>query len=269
VRPADTLIPRTAGDPCSITLFDEVYRNLTTNHAAVICVGAGNDGLEAPFVINEVGQSPNVTIVTTALDPVSGGPASYSNYGLAPGGVNGHPDLAAPGTSGAPGFTWLLEGTSVATAFTSAMAAFMLSKNPGLSPSGVLSSLVQSGTPLPPAGNKLYGDAILKLPWAPVQPVIITAPAPPPPLLLANPNPARLHTRLTFDMEKAGEVEIRIFDAAGRLVRNLHHGHLAAGRHDIPFDGRAGNGAPVTAGIYLARIRKPGGTGTARLMIQP
>jgi flagellar hook assembly protein FlgD len=44
-----------------------------------------------------------------------------------------------------------------------------------------------------------------------------------------------------------------VFDALGRRVRTLVDGPLAAGRHEIAWDGRDGRGVDAPAGVYLVR----------------
>jgi hypothetical protein len=50
------------------------------------------------------------------------------------------------------------------------------------------------------------------------------------------PHPVLDQTRLTLDIPKASSVEVRIFDALGRLLQQRALGELAAGAHDIEQD---------------------------------
>ncbi|MDD5719918.1 MAG: FlgD immunoglobulin-like domain containing protein, partial [Candidatus Krumholzibacteria bacterium] len=45
-----------------------------------------------------------------------------------------------------------------------------------------------------------------------------------------------------------------VFDARGRLVRELASGRWAAGEHHVHWDGRAADGQPAAAGIYMLRL---------------
>jgi hypothetical protein len=97
---ARRLAPASGGppavSPCDTPLFDHVYGLLGSAHDAVILVGAGNDGIDASFVINEVGLSGQTTLVISAVQPISGKPADYSCFGNAPSGRRRTaPDLAA------------------------------------------------------------------------------------------------------------------------------------------------------------------------------
>jgi hypothetical protein len=50
------------------------------------------------------------------------------------------------------------------------------------------------------------------------------------------PHPVLDRTRLTLDIPKTSMVELRIFDALGRLVRHQVLGELATGTHDVEQD---------------------------------
>ncbi|MCB1182872.1 right-handed parallel beta-helix repeat-containing protein [bacterium] len=72
----------------------------------------------------------------------------------------------------------------------------------------------------------------------------------------AAPNPFNPATRLSFDLAADGDVDLRIYDAAGRLVRTLLSGESRiAGRHTIEWNGRDDAGRNVSAGVYYYRMR--------------
>lgn len=69
------------------------------------------------------------------------------------------------------------------------------------------------------------------------------------------PNPFNPTTNIALSLERGGEVQVDLYDARGRFVRSLHEGHLAAGSHDLVWDGRNAAGASVGSGVYMARAR--------------
>jgi uncharacterized delta-60 repeat protein len=69
----------------------------------------------------------------------------------------------------------------------------------------------------------------------------------------AAPNPLADRTVIAFELGQAQPVRVRLYDAAGRLVRTLADGSFAAGRHQSEWDGRDDAGRPVAAGVYLVR----------------
>ncbi|MBN2172471.1 MAG: T9SS type A sorting domain-containing protein [Candidatus Krumholzibacteriota bacterium] len=76
--------------------------------------------------------------------------------------------------------------------------------------------------------------------------------------LASYPNPFNPTTTLRFRLPEAGPARLTIHDAAGRLVRVLADGPLAAGEHARTWDGRDASGRPLASGLYLARLRAPG-----------
>jgi hypothetical protein len=73
--------------------------------------------------------------------------------------------------------------------------------------------------------------------------------------LAANyPNPFNPKTSIRFSLAKTGPAELQVFDAAGRLVRQLLSGTSAAGEHVVTWDGRDDAGAPMSSGLYFYRL---------------
>jgi flagellar hook assembly protein FlgD len=69
--------------------------------------------------------------------------------------------------------------------------------------------------------------------------------------LYSFPNPVETATTIAFTLEVPAPVALRVHDAAGRLVRTLLVGGLAAGEHRITWDGRDQNGASAPAGTCV------------------
>ena len=62
---------------------------------------------------------------------------------------------------------------------------------------------------------------------------------------------------IRYDLLKLTEdrrVQVRVWDLAGRLVRDLYEGRDRSGRYIRPWDGRDGRGRRVPPGIYLCRV---------------
>lgn len=71
------------------------------------------------------------------------------------------------------------------------------------------------------------------------------------------PNPSRGVARFAFAMPHAANVKLTVLDLAGRVVRVLHDAPLAAGEHELPWDGRAADRA-APPGLYFAELRVNG-----------
>jgi hypothetical protein len=65
----------------------------------------------------------------------------------------------------------------------------------------------------------------------------------------AYPNPARV-TKVSFALPKQADVDLSVFDLAGRKVATLASGSMVAGQH-----AREWNGAGAGAGVYFVRLR--------------
>ncbi|HEX7878662.1 MAG TPA: FlgD immunoglobulin-like domain containing protein, partial [Candidatus Eisenbacteria bacterium] len=85
-------------------------------------------------------------------------------------------------------------------------------------------------------------------------PVVVVPVAPPVPVLGLSPNPFVGRTTIAFAVPVAGDVDLGIYDLAGRLVRRLVHERLEAGDHRFEWDGRNDGSAKVSGGVYFVRL---------------
>jgi hypothetical protein len=76
------------------------------------------------------------------------------------------------------------------------------------------------------------------------------------------PNPFNSATRIAFDLPRAGNVELSVFDITGRRVAELIHEPLTAGHHNVDFDA---SGLP--SGVYLYHLRANGAAQTRKMVI--
>ena len=74
----------------------------------------------------------------------------------------------------------------------------------------------------------------------------------------AYPNPARSSgTTITFTLEKAMPVTLRIYNVAGRLVHETDVQGLRGG-NEIRWQGESSLGISVSPGVYFYRLSAPG-----------
>jgi hypothetical protein len=73
-----------------------------------------------------------------------------------------------------------------------------------------------------------------------------------------RPNPSSGNTTLSFVLDTAADVELAIYDASGRLVRQLRPGHLDPGNHSESWDACDESGSRVAPGVYFARLETAG-----------
>jgi hypothetical protein len=79
------------------------------------------------------------------------------------------------------------------------------------------------------------------------------------------PNPTVTGTSVSFTLARESPVEIRVYDAGGRLVRGVMSGALQPGEHSIDWDGRDDAGRELAAGVYFLRVTRPEGDSTRRV----
>jgi hypothetical protein len=81
------------------------------------------------------------------------------------------------------------------------------------------------------------------------------------------PNPFNPSTQIGFDLPEEARVRLRIYDARGRLVRQLLEARLPAGRHDAHWSGEDDAGAHLSSGVYFCEIVAGPFSATRRLIL--
>ncbi|HKI82224.1 MAG TPA: FlgD immunoglobulin-like domain containing protein [Pseudodesulfovibrio sp.] len=81
------------------------------------------------------------------------------------------------------------------------------------------------------------------------------------------PNPFNPRTTLSFDLARSSRVRLRVYDAAGRLVRVLADRPYAAGRHRVVWDGRDIKGRPAASGVYFPRLDAGGESQAVKVLL--
>jgi hypothetical protein len=81
------------------------------------------------------------------------------------------------------------------------------------------------------------------------------------------PNPSMGSTMLRFDISRDADVSIKIYSAAGRLVREVFAGRCKPGRYEAVWDGRNQAGSEVSSGVYFCRMEGSGFSQAKRLVL--
>ena len=76
------------------------------------------------------------------------------------------------------------------------------------------------------------------------------------------PNPVRGDATIRFDLPRAEQAEVGVFDVTGRRVAELANGPRAAGSHSTVW-----NTSGIRPGLYLVRLRTPSGERTTRVTV--
>jgi hypothetical protein len=68
------------------------------------------------------------------------------------------------------------------------------------------------------------------------------------------PNPFNPSTVIRYEIAKACEVAISIYDVKGSLITVLYRGRRGPGRYEAVWEGRNSLGVDVTSGVYFYRL---------------
>jgi hypothetical protein len=81
------------------------------------------------------------------------------------------------------------------------------------------------------------------------------------------PNPFNPTTEISFSIEKAGTVNLAVYNQKGQLLTTLVNGHQTAGRSSVIWNGRDANGQSQPSGIYYARLSGDGVSKTIKMLL--
>ncbi len=70
-----------------------------------------------------------------------------------------------------------------------------------------------------------------------------------------HPNPFNPDTQITYTLQSADEVTVRIYNLTGQLVRSFDTGYQTSGDHSIHWNGQLSDGNPAPSGIYFYNIQ--------------
>jgi len=80
-------------------------------------------------------------------------------------------------------------------------------------------------------------------------------PIPVVPGLSSWPNPFNPQTEISYSLPTGQDVELKIFDIRGYLVKSLVSEHMPAGEHRVNWDGTDSKGRSMASGVYLCQLK--------------
>ncbi len=81
------------------------------------------------------------------------------------------------------------------------------------------------------------------------------------------PNPFSSFTVIEYSKPNEEEVEIRIFDMAGRIIKTFRENSMQGEQGKIPWDGTSENGNAVDSGVYFCQLRAGTYTETIKIIL--
>ena len=81
------------------------------------------------------------------------------------------------------------------------------------------------------------------------------------------PNPFNPTTTILYDLPESATVHLVIYDVLGRQVRTLVNDDLTAGYHRAVWDATDDIGKPLSAGLYIYRIKAGSYSKTMKMVL--
>jgi hypothetical protein len=83
----------------------------------------------------------------------------------------------------------------------------------------------------------------------------------------AFPNPFNPQTTIAFSLARAGHAQLAVYTVDGHRVATLVSEDLAAGEHQVSWNGRDNGGRPVASGAYFYRLTTDSFTDVGRMVL--
>jgi len=83
----------------------------------------------------------------------------------------------------------------------------------------------------------------------------------------AYPNPFNPSTTISYELTKAGDVSIDIYNLKGQKVHSLLRGYAAKGDHTVKWDGKDDAGRDVGSGLYIVILKSAGNSKSTKIIL--
>jgi len=81
------------------------------------------------------------------------------------------------------------------------------------------------------------------------------------------PNPVRRGTAIAFSLPVGGDVSLKVYNVAGRLVATLADGYHQADEYQVAWEGKDGSGNSLASGVYFYRLETPQGERIRKMLL--
>jgi hypothetical protein len=85
--------------------------------------------------------------------------------------------------------------------------------------------------------------------------------------LRAFPNPFNATANIVVDLDAGADVDVGVYDVAGRLVTRLWNGPLPRGANLLRWRGERANGEPAASGMYFILAESPSASSTIKAVL--
>jgi len=80
------------------------------------------------------------------------------------------------------------------------------------------------------------------------------------------PNPFNARTTISFELGRAGNANLSVYNSLGQRAKTLISGRLTSGVHTAVWNGTDDNGAIVSSGVYVSRLETSEGVAARRML---
>jgi hypothetical protein len=81
------------------------------------------------------------------------------------------------------------------------------------------------------------------------------------------PNPVAAGTEVRYEVARASNVSIKVYNAMGQLVKTLVNGHVEPGRYAANWDAKNTQGEQVAAGVYFYKMNAGAYAATKKMLV--
>jgi hypothetical protein len=82
-----------------------------------------------------------------------------------------------------------------------------------------------------------------------------------------HPNPFNPETSIRFELPRAADITLAVYNTRGDLVARIAHGHFTAGSHDVGWNGTDSHGTRVASGVYFYRLQAENADLTRKMVL--
>jgi hypothetical protein len=82
-----------------------------------------------------------------------------------------------------------------------------------------------------------------------------------------SPNPFTNETMIDLNLAAGADVDVAVYDVAGREVRRMGRSYESAGVHPMSFDGRDDKGRPLASGMYFYKVTADASSPESRVIV--
>ncbi|MDD3050172.1 MAG: FlgD immunoglobulin-like domain containing protein [Candidatus Cloacimonetes bacterium] len=81
------------------------------------------------------------------------------------------------------------------------------------------------------------------------------------------PNPFNPETTISYNVEKAGNVKVTVYNLKGQFIKTLSNEYVTIGEQTVTWNGTDENGKDVSSGVYFYKVETPTSTNMNKMLL--